>query len=126
MARTRGPKIYLQKLSNRLKERSPHAGEVVCLRCDRKFESEDRFTNRICSKCKKTEDWQEGVVNDLDLYLGRHRAMPDLTRDRTSDTYQAELAKKRERSKCQKGRKFLKTQNALRIKAHMERKKAKA
>ena len=34
---------------------SPHArpGERTCLKCDKKFESEDVICNRICPKCNR-------------------------------------------------------------------------
>ncbi len=121
-----GPKRYLRRLSNELKKSSPSTEEVICLRCDRKFQSEDKLTNRICSKCKRTNDWQEGAVNDHDLYLGRRRAMPDTSKDRTSDSYQAWLAKMRKQNASQKGKTFLGTKNALRLRAEMKKRKAKA
>lgn len=39
------------------------AGEVTCLKCERRFKSEDRFRIRVCSHCKGGDAWKsQGIA----------------------------------------------------------------
>jgi hypothetical protein len=46
---------------------SANAGETICLKCDKKFNSEDKKKIRICPPCKKSVDYQGTRDCDADL-----------------------------------------------------------
>ena len=46
-------------------EPSPYAGPVICLRCDKGFESWDRRQNKLCPRCR---EYIEGQPSAEPLY----------------------------------------------------------
>lgn len=54
-----------------------YAADLICLRCDREFHSEDRRKFRVCDRCKTTPDWRQGAsLDDNELQAGRSDTLP--------------------------------------------------
>ncbi len=70
-----GPNQGLDELreSVGLTSRSIRSGKVVCLRCDKSFQSEDKVRIRICVRCKRDSIWSGSQAADA-----LHPAIPNM------------------------------------------------
>lgn len=115
------PTVRKFRRSVGLKSMISHAGTVKCLRCSNKFKSHDKRKFRICTRCKKSSDWQAGSSEDDNLlYAAAGNDVEVNVNDINAPPYEGRLTPP---NKKNAPRTFLRTKNALEARKNLPKRK---